>query len=29
MNQDLAQVTVTALADSIQPHLATGRMLVR
>jgi hypothetical protein len=24
MNQDLAQVTVTALADSIQPHLATG-----
>src|SRR3984893_6821248 len=29
MNQDLAQVRVAALADSIQPRLATGRMLLR
>jgi len=29
MNQDLAQVRVAAFADSIQSHLATGRMLVR
>src|SRR5258708_38545012 len=29
MNQDLAQVRVAALADSIQSRIATGRMLLR
>ena len=29
MNQNLALVRVAALADSIQPRLGTGRMLLR